>query len=108
MVRDRRISFLRGGGEVCGHFGKKHPGPQIKKTGGWSLYDFVLKLLVVISIELRRLESEKISNWQIGSCVSSIILGQWREGMGLLELYVPFLFLGGGEEGGIVTFPLQV
>ena len=63
-----------------------------------------LKLLVVISIELRRLESEKISNWQIGSCVSSIILGQWGEGMGLLELYVPFLFLGGGEGGGDCNF----
>ena len=44
MVRDRRISFLRVGGEVCGHFGKKHPGPQIKKTGGWSLYDFVFEI----------------------------------------------------------------
>ena len=57
-------------------------------------------LLVVISIELRRVESEKISNWQIGSCVSSIILGQWGEGMGLLELYVPFLFSLGGRGGG--------
>ena len=63
-----------------------------------------LKSLVVISIELRRLESEKISNWQIGSCVSSIILGQWREGMGLLELYVPFLFFGGGGGGRRVGF----
>ena len=63
-----------------------------------------LKLLVVISIELRRLESEKISNWQIGSCVSSIILGQWGEGMGLLELYVPFLFWGGGEGGWDCNF----
>ena len=80
-----------------------------KKRVGGHCMPLYLKLLVVISIELRRLESEKISNWQIGSCVSSIILGQWREGMGLLELYVPFLFWGGeGEEGGIVTFPLQV
>ena len=63
-----------------------------KKRVGGHCMTLYLKLLVVISIELRRLESEKISNWQIGSCVSSIILGQWEEGMGLLELYVPFLF----------------
>ena len=67
-----------------------------KKRVGGHCMTLYLKLLVVISIELRRLESEKISNWQIGSCVSSIILGQWGEGMGLLELYVPFLFFWGG------------
>ena len=47
-------------------------------------------LLVVISLLLRRVDTEKISKWQTSSCMPGHVLGQWVEGAGLLELYVHF------------------
>ena len=54
-------------------------------------------LLVVILLILRRVDTEKISKWQIGLCIPGIVLGLWGEGAELLEFYVPFSL------GGIVA-----
>ena len=47
-------------------------------------------LLVVISLVLRRVDTEEISKSKSGSCISGLVMWRWGEGAGLLELYVPF------------------